>query len=157
VVVAVTWTETGADPFSGTEFSAGVQVARAGAPLQLSETDCANPLTGARSTVKIAVCPGTTVRLMQLVVSEKLCTVPVIATVCGLEAALSVTLSDAVAGTPPGGAVVGVKVTLMVQLEPAASEEPHVLLSVNSLAFVPVNPIEVIRSAALPLLVSVTD
>ena len=109
VVVAVTWTCPGVVTGLGT-----VHVAKAGAPLQLSATDGANPSTAVRSTVKIAVCPGTTVRLVQVVV-RMLCAVPVIATVCGLPVALSVTLTDAVAA--PGA--VGENVTLMVQWAPA--------------------------------------
>jgi hypothetical protein len=143
------------DPFSAIGFGDTVQVAKAGAPLQLSDTDCANPLTGARSTVKIAVCPGTTVRLSQVVVSEKFCTVAVMGTVCGLPAALSATLRDAVALPLPPFAV-GVNVTLIVQLAPAASAVPQLLFCVNSLAFVPANPIDVMVSGALPLLVRVT-
>ena len=112
-------------------------------------------MTGARSTVKIADCPGTTVRLVQVVVSEKFCTVPMMGTVCGLPAALSVTLSDAVALPLPPLAV-GVKVTLMVQLESGASEAPQLFVCANSLAFAPASPIEAIVNVALPLLVSVT-
>jgi hypothetical protein len=143
------------DPSSAIGFGDTVQVAKAGAPLQLSDTDCANPLTGARSTVKIAVCPGTTFRLVQVVVSAKFRTVPVMGTVCGLPAALSATLSDAVALPLPPFAV-GVNVTLIVQLESGLSAVPQLLFCVNSLAFVPANPIDVMVSGALPLLVRVT-
>jgi hypothetical protein len=64
-------------------------------------------------------------------------------------------LSDAVA-VPT---VVGVNVTLIVQLASAASEVPQLLLSVcaNAFALGPVNPIEVIVNVTLPLLVRVTD
>ena len=108
-------------------------------------------MTGARSTVKIAVCPRTTVRLVQVVV-RTLCAVPVMGTVCGLRGALSVTLSDAVAFPP----AVGVKVTLMVQEVSGESEEGHSLVWANSDASGPV--IEIVESVSVvsPVLVSVT-
>ncbi len=52
--------------------------------------------------------------------------IPVSDTVCGLPLALSVTLNDAVR-VPEA---VGLKVTLKVQLAPAASEVPHVVVCV---------------------------
>jgi hypothetical protein len=74
--------------------------------------------------------------------------VPVSDTCCGLPAALSVIvrvpLADPVA--------VGVKVTLTVQLAPAASVAPQLLLSAN----VPVTAIELIVRLALPVLETVT-
>jgi hypothetical protein len=150
MVVTVTWAGTGVDP-AVTILGDTVQVDCAGSPLQLSDTVGANSLTAARSTVKIAVCPGTTVRLVQVVVST-LCDVPVMGTVWGLPGALSATPSDAVA-LPPA---VGVNVTWMVQLLSGASDEGQLLVCPNSFAFGPVNPIEVMVSVALPLLVSVT-
>src|ERR1022692_1167509 len=51
VVVAVTWTGTGVDPFKVIEVCATVQVARVGAPLQLSATVGVKSGAGARSTV----------------------------------------------------------------------------------------------------------
>lgn len=51
IVVAVTWALSVVDPSSVIEAGDTVQVARAGAPLQLSDTNWLNPLTGARSTV----------------------------------------------------------------------------------------------------------
>src|ERR1019366_2024332 len=138
MVVTVTCAGTGVDPVGFTILGDTVQVACAGAPLQLSDTVGANSLTAARSTVKIAVCPGTTVRLVQVVVST-LCDVPVMGTVWGLPGALSATPSDAVA-LPPA---VGVNVTWMVQLLSGASDEGQLLVCPNSFAFGPVNPIEV--------------
>src|SRR5208282_2838982 len=155
VVVAVTLASTVVDPFSAIEFGDTAQVAKAGAPVQLSDTDCANPLTGARSTVKIAVCPGTTLRLSQVVVSEKFCTVAVMGTACGVPAALSAMLSDAVALPLPPLAV-GVNVTLMVQLESASSEAPQLLVWLNSVALVPMILIELMVRRAFPVLLSVT-
>ena len=67
--------------------------------------------------------------------------------------ALSATLS--VALRVPVAA--GVKVTLIVQLEPAATLDPQVLACVKSLALVPETETLVTPKAALPVLVSVTD
>jgi len=69
-------------------------------------------------------------------------------TTCGLLAALSVMVNDPVL-LP---ATVGVKVTLMVQLAPAARLEPQVL----SCAKLPVATILEMVSAAVPVLVNVT-
>ena len=83
--------------------------------------------------------------------------VPASATVCGLPVALSVMVT--VAARAPAAA--GMKVTLMVQLAPAATGlvALHVVPAVvmaKSVAFAPaiVNP--VIFSAALPVLLRVT-
>ncbi len=51
MVVAVTWALIVVEPSSVIEVGDTVHVARAGAPLQLSDTNWLNPLTGARSTV----------------------------------------------------------------------------------------------------------
>ena len=67
--------------------------------------------------------------------------------------ALSVTLR--VAMRVPAAA--GVKVTLIVQFEPAATLDPQVLVWVKSLPFVPVIEMLVRLKAALPVLVTVTD
>ena len=74
--------------------------------------------------------------------------VPVRLTVCGLPVALSVTVI--VPGWLP--AAVGVKVTLMEQLAPAATEAPQVLVW----AYGALATMVVIFSAAVPPLVSVT-
>jgi hypothetical protein len=50
----------------------------------------------------------------------------------------------------------GVNVTLIVQLPPAVTELPQLLLCAKSLAFVPVNPRLAMVNVALPLLVRVT-
>lgn len=77
--------------------------------------------------------------------------VPVMATVCGLPAALSAMLMDAVRAP----VAVGLKVTLMVQV-PAARTEVQVLVCVNSVLLVPVTVMPVTVRVALPVLVSVT-
>ena len=78
---------------------------------------------------------------------------PVSEMLCGLPEALSVTDSEAFR-TP---VAVGLKVMLMVQLVPAATLEPQVLVSAKSPMFVPVmlipEPLKV--SVALPVFVSV--
>lgn len=72
--------------------------------------------------------------------------VPVIAADCGEPVALSVTEiePERLAAEP------GVKVAVIVQLAPAASEVPQLLLSPKLLAFVPVTEMPVIVSGAVP-------
>ena len=78
--------------------------------------------------------------------------VPLRLALWGLPLALSVMLSEA-ARLPLAE---GVKVTLMVQLPPAATELPQVLVWAKSLALVPVTVTLVIVNVALPVLVRVT-
>ena len=66
--------------------------------------------------------------------------------------ALSVMLTEAV--RPP--VVVGVNVTVIVQLPPAATEPPHVFVSPKSPALVPVSWMLVMVKAAFPVLFRVT-
>ena len=77
--------------------------------------------------------------------------VPERLTVCGLPLALSVMLTEAV--RLPLAA--GLNVTLIVQLLPAATELPHVLVWAKSLALLPVRARLVILKAALPVLLRV--
>ena len=77
---------------------------------------------------------------------------PLSVTLWGLPLALSVMMSEA-ARLPLAE---GVKVTLIVQLPPAATELPHVLVWAKSLALVPVTVTLVIVNVALPVLVRVT-
>ena len=72
-------------------------------------------------------------------------------TVCGLPLALSATFS--VAARAP--LAEGVKVTLIVQFAPAATELPQVLVWEKLLALVPESARLVMVNAALPELVSV--
>jgi len=65
----------------------------------------------------------------ELAPTEKSVPVPVRPTLCGLPTALSVTANDPVA-LP---AAVGLKMTLIVQLAPAPTVVPHVLVSVKPL------------------------
>jgi len=78
--------------------------------------------------------------------------VPLSATVCGLPAALSVILTDAVR-LPVAE---GVKVKLTVQLALGATELPQVLVRTKSAALGPVTVTLAIFKVALPLLVKVT-
>jgi len=78
--------------------------------------------------------------------------VPERLTVCGLPLALSVMLSEAVR-LPLAE---GVNFTLIVQLAPAATELPHVLVCAKLLALAPVSAMLVMLSVAPPLFVSVT-
>jgi hypothetical protein len=50
----------------------------------------------------------------------------------------------------------GVNITAIVQLAPAATELPHVLVSAKSLALVPVTVMLVMLKVALPVLLRVT-
>src|ERR1700680_543878 len=86
-------------------------------------------------------------------VAELVVPVPERATVCGLLGAESVMVNEPLS-TP---VVAGLKVTEIEQEAPAASEEPQVLLSVKSLALVPVMAIPVIMSAVLLLFVRVAS
>jgi len=77
--------------------------------------------------------------------------VPERATACGLPLALSAMVIEA-ERLPLAD---GVKVTLMVQLPPAATELPQLLVWVKSLALAPESARLVTLKAALPELVSV--
>ena len=73
-------------------------------------------------------------------------------TVCGLPLALSAMLKEALR-VP---AAVGVNITAITQLAPAARVLPHVLVSPKSLALVPVKPTLVMVKVEPPVLVRVT-
>src|SRR5437016_14500472 len=75
--------------------------------------------------------------------------VPVMLMVCGLPAMLSVIVTAPVRMP----VAVGVNVTLMVQLAPAATDVPQVLVCMKS----PLATMLVTLSAAFPVLFSVTD
>jgi hypothetical protein len=91
-------------------------------------------------------------RLVGVRLADGALPVPLRFTVWGLPAALSAMLSTAVRA--PRAA--GVKVTVIVQLPPAATELPHVLVTAKSPGFAPVAPILVIVKLAFPVLVRVT-
>ena len=80
--------------------------------------------------------------------------VPVSVTASGLESALVTIRTEA--DLPP--AVMGEKTTFQLQDAEAASDAPQVLvLSENSLAFVPVKAMLVIVKTPVPLFVNVTE
>ena len=80
--------------------------------------------------------------------------VPLSVKECGLPAALSVMVTAA----DRAPVAVGLNVTLIVQLPLfAATELPQVLVCAKSPLFAPVTAMLVMPSAALPVLVSVTD
>lgn len=93
------------------------------------------------------------VRLVGVTPATGALPVPVRLTNCGLPAALSAMLTEAV--RVPIAA--GVNVTLIVHVPFTATELPHVLVTVKSLGSVPVAPILVIVKLAFPVLVRVTD
>ena len=78
--------------------------------------------------------------------------VPVRLTCCGLPPALSVIFR--VAERLP--LAVGVKVTVNVQLAPAATEVPQLLVCVKSPGFCPVIPTPAMDNGEVPVFVSVT-
>ncbi len=78
--------------------------------------------------------------------------VPVRLTVCGLPAALSARLRD----TESVPLMLGVNVTLMVQLAPTATLVPHVFVCAKSPLFVPAIRMLVIVRGAVPEFCKVT-
>jgi hypothetical protein len=92
------------------------------------------------------------VRLVGEMLTAGAVPVPERLTLCGLPVALSARVRDAV--RVPLAA--GVKVTLIVQLAPAATEPPQLLVWTKSLALVPVTARLEMLKAALPELVRVT-
>ena len=108
-----------------------VQLAATGDPPQARATDPSNPDSGFTTNAYVAVWPGEIVadgEELFDVASAKSCPVPLSVAVWGLFVALSVSVSVPVR-LP---VAVGVKVTLIVQLEPAATELPQVLVWVKS-------------------------
>jgi hypothetical protein len=109
--------------------------------------------------VRMSICDAAAVPTLVLKVSAVLLSwsavawpVPVSAIVCGELVALSTTVRAAVS-VP---ATDGVKVMERVQLAPAATLVPQVLVWLKLAAFVPLRPMEVMASVAEPVLVSVT-
>jgi hypothetical protein len=88
------------------------------------------------------------VRLVELRTAAGLATpVPLKATLCGLEGALSVTASEAEIAPEATGA----KVSEMVQLAPALTLDPQVVVSPKYSALVPVIAMLLMLSAVLPV------
>ena len=100
----------------------------AGAPLHVKATADVKPFNPVTVTVVLAVPPAATLTDAGDAATEKSGVVvvpaPVSVAVCGLLASLSATLSVALTGP----VAVGVKVTLIVQVLPAARVNPHALV-----------------------------
>jgi hypothetical protein len=132
------------------------QVEPAGAPVQVSATAVVKPLSPATVTVVFAVAPAAMLSVAGEAATVKSgfvdVPVPVSAAVCGLLASLSATLKVAV--TAP--VAVGVKVTLIVQLLPAARVAPHAEVCANEAAPAPVRLTTMFDTVAVLLFFSVT-
>ena len=110
--------------------------------------------------VRVAVCAGLVVftvwlpKFNELGETETAAVVPLpeSETVCGLLESLSAMLSVA----DSAETVVGLNVTLIVQLEPAATLAPHVLVSKKSALLVPVNVMLLMFNVTLVRFPSVT-
>jgi hypothetical protein len=111
-----------------TELGVSVQDEFAGAPVQVKATDELKPFSPVTVAITPAVVPAATLTVVGTTVTEKsgfvVVPVPVSVAVCGLLASLSATPSVAVTGP----VAVGVNVTLIVQVAPTASVEPHALV-----------------------------
>jgi hypothetical protein len=90
-------------------------------------------------------------RLLEERLTTGLTPVPERVTVCGLPEALSLRVRAAV----KDAALAGVKVTLMLQLPPAATLPPQLLLCAKSLGLVPASARLLMLKAALPVLLKV--
>ena len=103
--------------------------------------------------VVVISCPAK-VRLVPDSVTAGATPVPASEMLCGLPDALSVTDSEALRAP----VAVGLNVMLIVQFAPAATLEPHVLVSAKSPLFAPVMamPEPLIVNAAVPVFVRVT-
>jgi hypothetical protein len=131
----------------------GTHVAAVGALVQLTVTVPANPPSELTVAAIIPDCPAASVSdVGETSGAENATPVPESPTVCGLSEALSVAVTEALRAP----VACGVNVTLMVQLAPAATDVPQVLVWAKSLMLVPVTATLVRESAALPELVSVT-
>src|SRR2546426_433168 len=113
-------------------------------PVLLSVTFCGRPVVPTNWLAKL--------RLAGDRLTTGAMPVPLRAAICGLPEALSVTTSAA----ERAPRALGLKVTLIVQLAPAARLVPQLLLRAKSLLFGPVIATPLIFSAWLPVLESVT-
>jgi hypothetical protein len=149
VVVMVSVEVTGPALVGFTEVGEAEQAACAGRPLQLIVTPAVNPASALTLTVTVALFPATTVVDVGLMDIPKSAPPPVNATTCGLLGAES----DMVRAPVRAPKTVGVKVTLIVQADPAASAAPHVLVWAKS----PEMATLILFMVAVPEFVSVTD
>ena len=139
-----------------TELGLSEQDEPAGAPLQVRATEEVKPFKPVTVTVVVAVPPAAMLSVAGDAATVKsglvVVPVPVSVAVCGLLGSLSATLSVAV--TAP--VAVGVNVTPIVQLAPAANVAPHWLVSANDAAPEPVMLTTMLLTVALLLFFSVT-
>jgi hypothetical protein len=129
-------------PDGVSELGVTAQLPAEGAPLQLSETSWWSPSRGSTVTVYVTVWPADMLADVELAVSEKSWPVPDNDTDCGLADALSVKVRVPVREP----AAPGLKVTVMVQLAPAARLAGQALVWEKS----PVAAMFVTLSVALP-------
>ena len=140
-------------PLSASDVGDRVQDKVAGTLGQVTATVPVNPLTGASVNVNVVDPPDELiVRVVGETLTEKSIPVPESFTDCGLPLALSEMLSEA----PRVPAADGVNVIAIVQLPPAATEEPQVLFSVKSAGSAPMKAMVVMLKAALPVLFRLT-
>ena len=139
-----------------TDVGLSEHVEPAGAPVQVSATADVKLFRPVTVTVVFAVDPAATLSVVgdAAIVKSGVVPVPVpvSAAVCGLLASLSATLKVAV--TAP--VAVGLKVTLIVQLAPAARVAPHAVVCANEDAPAPVMLTTMFFTIAVLLFFSVT-
>jgi hypothetical protein len=139
-----------------TELGLKEQDEPAGAPLQVRATVEVKPFKPVTVTVVVAVPPAATLRVAGAAATVKsgvaVVPVPVSVAVCGLLASLSATLR--VALTAP--VAVGVNVTLIVQLAPAANVVPHWFVCAKDDAPEPMMPMAMPLMSTALLFFSVT-
>lgn len=136
-----------------TEEGEAEHVVSAGKPLHEITTPELNPAIDVAVTVRLVEFPAATLAEVGLREMPKSAPPPINATICGLLAALSDTVSVAVR-VP---AAEGVKVTLMVQDNPAPRVVPQLPLWEKSVLLVPITPTTIPVRLAEPELVSTTD
>lgn len=125
VVVTVSWLVEDDTPFKVTDWGESEHVEFGGAPLQLSDTALLKPLTGARVIVDFPEAFFATVKVEGEAEIVKSIPVPDSATVCGLPL-MELSLMANVADRDP--AALGVNVMLRVQVEPAVTRGPQLLV-----------------------------
>lgn len=147
----VTMAVAAAVPFGVTEDGETEHVTPAGAPPQVSETDWLNPPSGVMLAVTVADWPGTNATEAGEAEAEKSVATPDRLAVCTL-LVTPLLLSVTVSAPLRDPLVVGLKVTLMLQLPPAAMLAPQVLVSAKS----PLATTPLMVSVAVPVLLKVS-
>lgn len=151
MVVTVTVMVSGPAPLGVTSEGLTVQAASEGAPVHAKLIVWVRPPSPSRLSEYVAVRPGVTVALEEdpdASARLKSCPVPAKPTVCGLPGASSIMVSVP-SRAPPA---VGLNVTLIEQLAPAATLLPQVFDCIKSL----LAEMLVMANGSLPVLVSWT-